>query len=142
MARVTPAEFADKWKRRLSASTEDIRRGIERVQTAPGEQAAANEDGMLRGVTEAVTSGRWANRVRSVSLSDWKGAALNKGLPRVASGAAAAENKMARVAAELLPAVDAAAAEANAMPKGTIEDSIARAGTYMRRMHEFKVGRS
>jgi hypothetical protein len=47
---------------------------------------------------------------------------------------------MARVATTLLPAVDAAAAAARAMPKVTIEDSIARVGEFVRRMHAFKTG--
>lgn len=142
MARVTPQEFAEKWKRRLSGSTEDIRRGVERVSTSPGEMAAANQDAMQRNLNESIDSGRWARRTAAVTLPDWKRATLDKGLPRVAAGAAAAETKMAAVGAELLPAVDAAAAQANALPKVTIEDSINRAGTFMRAMREFKERRT
>lgn len=138
MAKVTPVEFAEKWKRRMSQSTEDIRRGIDRVSEAPGVKAAAAADRMVQNLTESVTSGRWGRKVSEVSLADWKNAAKEKGLARVATGAAQAEAKMARIAAELLPAVDAAAAEANALPKGTIDDSINRAATFMRRMREFK----
>lgn len=138
MARTTPAEFAEKWKRRLSGATEDIRRGIDRVTIAPGEQAAAAQDAMLQNTTEAIASGRWANRTRSVSLNEWKSAARDKGVGRIASGTQAAEAKMARVAQELLPAVDAAAAAARAIPKVTIEDSINRAATFMRQMRTFR----
>lgn len=141
MARVNPQEFADKWRRRISAATEDVRRGVERVQTAPGERAAQNAEGMLNGVAEAVQSGRWARRVAGVSLSDWKNATLNKGVGRIATGAQQAEAKMARVAQELLPAVDAAAAEARQIPKRSIDDSVRRAEVFMRRMREFKDNR-
>lgn len=138
MARTTPAEYAEKWKRRLSGSTEDIRRGIDRVTVAPGERAAAAQDAMLQNITEAVASGRWANRTRAVTLQEWKTAARDKGVGRIASGTQAAESKMAAVAQQLLPAVDAAAAAARAIPKVTIEDSINRAATFMRQMREFK----
>ena len=138
MARVTPQEYADKWKRRLSQSTEDVRRGIERVNVAPGAAAAANQAAMLQNVQNAITSGRWARRVSGVSLQDWKGAAINKGIARIPGGAQAAEAKMARVATELLPAVDAAASAARAIPKLTIEDSVNRAATFMRQMRAFK----
>ena len=138
MARVTPQEYADKWKRRLSGSTEDIRRGIDKVTVAPGQSAAAAQDRMLNGVTEAVASGRWARKTAAVPLEAWKGAAKDKGLARIGSGATAAEAKMARVAQTLLPAVDAAAAAARAMPKNTIDDSIARAGEFMRRMRAYR----
>jgi hypothetical protein len=93
---------------------------------------------MLNGVTEAVASGRWARKTAAVPLEAWKGAAKDKGLARIGSGATAAEAKMARVAQTLLPAVDAAAAAARAMPKNTIDDSIARAGEFMRRMRAYR----
>lgn len=138
MARTTPQEFADKWKRRLSGATEDVRRGIDKVSVAPGQMAAQAQDAMLTNLTESVTSGRWANRVGSVTLNDWKTAARDKGVGRIATGAAAAESKMAQVAQTLLPAVDAAAAAARQIPKVTIEDSIQRAATFMRQMREYK----
>lgn len=135
MAKVTPEEFAEKWARRLRGATEDIRRGIERVDTAPGELAAAQQEAMLQNFIESVNSGLWASRVRSVSLQDWKKAAIDKGLARIPAGVEAAQPKMARIAAELLPAVDAAAAKARAMPKVTLEDSIARMTMFVREMH-------
>jgi hypothetical protein len=138
MARTTPTEYAEKWKRRLSQSTEDIRRGVNKVTQAPGAQAAQQQEAMLRNVTESVTSGRWGRKVAAVTLDQWKGAALDKGLARIPSGAQAAEQKMARVATTLLPAVDAAAQKARAMPKVTLEDSIARAASFIRDMRQFR----
>lgn len=138
MAKVTPQEFAEKWQRRLAAATPDLQRGIERVTVAPGQQAAAQQTAMLQNLTESVTSGRWARKVAAVPLQDWKSATLNKGVARVAPGATAAMPKMQRIAAELLPAVDQAAAAARALPKVTIEDSINRAATFMQSMHAFK----
>lgn len=136
MARVTPQEYAEKWARRLRGATEDIRRGIEKVTVAPGELAAQQQEAMLTNFVEAVNSGLWASRVQSVSLQDWKDAAINKGINRIGAGVEAAQPKMARIAAELLPAVDAAAAVAHAMPKVTLEDSIARMVAFTRAMHE------
>lgn len=135
MARVTPAQYAEKWSRRLRGATEDIRNGVNNVTTAPGELAAVQQDALLANFAESVNSGLWASRVRGVSLQDWKQAAITKGIPRIAQGVEAATPKMERIAAELLPAVDAAAAAANALPKGTLEDSIARMTTFVREMH-------
>ena len=45
MARVTAEEYQEKHARRLKASVEDIRRGIERVSTNPCDLAAAKEIG-------------------------------------------------------------------------------------------------
>ncbi len=135
MAKVTPQEYAEKWARRLSGSTEDIRRGIAKVSVAPGELAAAQQDAMLTNVVASINSGLWANRVRSVSLGDWQKAATEKGIPRIAVGVTAAEPKMARIAGPLLQAVDESAAISNALPKGTLEDSINRMTTFVREMH-------
>lgn len=136
MAKVTPQEFAEKWARRARQATEDTRRGIERVTEAPGEAAALAQDALLQNFVESVNSGLWASRVRSVSLQDWKDAAINKGIARIGPGVEAAIPKMARIAAELLPAVDAAAAAANALPKVTLEDGIARMTTFARHMSQ------
>jgi len=135
MAKVTPQEYAEKWARRLSGSTEDIRRGIAKVSVAPGELAAAQQDAMLTNVVASINSGLWANRVRCVSLGDWQKAATEKGIPRIAVGVTAAEPKMARIAGPLLQAVDESAAISNALPKGTLEDSINRMTTFVREMH-------
>ena len=138
MARVNATEFAEKWARRTRAATEDVRRGVERVTEAPGEKAAQNEAALIQNFVESVNSGRWARKVRAVSLEDWKKSTIDKGIPRIASGVENAQPKMARIAAELLPAVDAAAAAAHALPKVTLEDSIARMTTFVRKMAEFK----
>lgn len=135
MARVTPQEYAEKWARRLRGATEDIRRGVERVDTAPGELAVQNQDALLQNFVDSVNSGLWAARTRAVSLQDWKQATIDKGIPRIGQGVESAQPKMAAMAAELLPAVDAAAAAARALPKVTLEDSIQRMTTFVREMH-------
>jgi hypothetical protein len=59
---------------------------------------------------------------------------VNKAIPRIAQGVTSAQkNKTASITA-LLSAVDAAAQEAKALPKGNIEASIARASAFMRGM--------
>ena len=141
MARVTPQEYAEKMARRLSASTEDIRSGIQRVTTAPSQAAIAQKELLKMKIIQAIDDGTWEAGLNSVSLQDWKDAAINKGLNRIGPGINAAKPKLIKFATQLLPAVDAAAAEAKAMPKGTLEDSIARMTTFTRRMAEFKRSR-
>ncbi len=138
MARVTPEEFAEKHARRLKGAVEDIRRGVEKVTTAPTAQAAAKQAKMLANTTEAINSGRWANSLKAVSVEEWKSAMVDKGLPRVSGGIDAAHDKVVRTAAKLLPIVDAASAKVRAMPDLTLEDSIARASTFIREMAKAK----
>ena len=88
-----------------------------------------------------VTSGQWAEAVSSVSLQEWKDAAKMKGVPRIAAGIAAAEPKLQRFYAQLLPYVDQIKGEIDAMPNLTLEDRIARSAQFQRRMNEFHFSR-
>ena len=141
MAKVTPAEYAEKWGRRLKGSTEDIRRGINRVSEAPGVAAARQQDLMLAKVTESISSGRWASKVAAVPLDEWKKKATDKGIGRIASGVDAAAATQVGMATELLANVDAAVAMVNQTPRGTLEDNITRMTTFVREMSKSKLGR-
>ena len=138
MAKLTAQEYVDKHARNLKNALPDIKAGIARVTTAPGVQAAREADRMLSGVQEAVTSGRWASKVGAVTLQDWQDAAINKGANRIGPGIDAAKMKNVDKATRLLAATDQVQQEVAAMPKGTLEDSIARMTAAVRRMHEFK----
>lgn len=138
MAKLTPEQYAEKQARNLKNSLPDIRAGIERVSTAPGVSAAAAQSRMKDNLNRAIDDGRWAAKVKGVTLEDWKSAALNKGVDRIAAGIDQAHGKQVAMAGRLLAAVDSAAAKSNAMPKGTIQDSIARMTTFVEDMHKFK----
>lgn len=139
MAKVTPQEYAEKWGRRLKGSTEDIRRGINRVSEAPGVAAARQADLMLAKVTESISSGRWAAKVAAVPLDEWKKKTAEKGLGRIASGVDAAQATQVQMATELLANVDAAVAVVNQTPRGTLEDNITRMTTFTREMAKTKI---
>lgn len=138
MARVTPEEFAEKWSRRTAGAVTDMRTGVEKVTESPTAKAAAKADKMLAKVTAAVQEGRWANNLKKVTLEEWKEKMLTKGVGRVAQGVEGAREKSRAFAEQLLPAVDAAVSEVKRMPDLTIEDSINRVGTFIRKMAEFK----
>ena len=138
MAKLTAQEYVDKQARNLKNSTEDIRRGISRVTEAPGASAIRKQDKMLNNVTDAINSGLWAKKTAAVSVQDWKDAAINKGVNRIASGIDAAKQKNLPKAERLLAAVDSAAGAANALPSDTLDDSIRRMETFVRRMHDSK----
>ena len=138
MAKLTPEQYAEKQARNLKNSLPDIRAGIERVSQAPGVAAAAAQTRMKDNLNRSIDDGRWAAKVKGVSLEDWKSAALNKGVDRIAAGIDQAHSKQVAMAGRLLAAVDASAAKSTAMPTGTIQDSIARMTTFVEDMHKFK----
>jgi len=139
--KVTPEEYAEKQARNLKASTPDIRRGVERVTEAPTQKAAQAQDKMLARLTEAVQSGKWARGLNRVTLEDWKGQMLNKGVPRIAAGIDAAHDKVVSFASELLPFQASLQSTVTRMPDLTLEDNIGRAAEWMRGMAKFKRSR-
>lgn len=134
MAKVTAAEWLAKWGTNLGASSTYITNGVNKVQTAPGVSAAAAQDRMLAGVTAAVQNGTWAKRVSGVSLQSWQQAMIKKGIPRLTQGISTAQQNKTQQISALLTAVDASAQAANQLPKGGLEQGIARANAFMRAM--------
>ncbi len=138
MAKLTPEQAQDKLARRLKASTQDIQIGVARVTVAPGQQAAAKQDKMLSNLTAAVQSGKWATRVKSVSVDDWKTLMTNKGIPRIAAGIDGAKQKSIDFFTQLLPYQDSLKSQLSTMSDLTIEDNIQRAATWIRGMSKFQ----
>ncbi len=138
MARLTPEEDAAKQARNLKNSLQDVRDGITRVTIAPGVAAVAQQDKMRSKVLESIDSGLWASKTRATTLQEWQDAALNKGVDRISAGIDAAHDKQVAMAGRLLPIVDAAAQKARAMPKNTLQDSIARMTSFVTDMSKAK----
>jgi hypothetical protein len=122
----------------LKASIEDIRTGVDRVTEAPTAKAAAKQDKMLANLQSAVSSGRWAARLKAVTLEEWKSKTLEKGLGRIASGIDGAHDKQVKFATQLLAHEATLQAVVNKLPDMTLEDSVARATAWIRGMSKFQ----
>lgn len=138
MAKLTPSEFQEKHARRLKASIEDVRRGIDRVTESPTEKAAAKQDKMLMNLTAAVNSGKWAAGLKRVSLDDWKRKARDIGVNRIAAGIDGAKEKVITFAEQLLPHIDRGLDKIKGMSDITLDDNINRMTTFIRHMSELK----
>lgn len=139
MAKVNAQEYAEKWGRRLKGSTEDMRRGIEKVTEAPGMKAAAQKELMKAKLIASIEDGTWERNVSKVTVEEWKKDMLDKGVNRVSAGVDAAAPKQVVMAEKLLAAVDATVAEVNRQPRGTLEDNITRMTTFARGMNKRKI---
>lgn len=138
MARVTPQQGADRWNRRTKAATSDYADGIRSVTTAPGAAAAAQADRMVQGVQRAVDSGKWQDRVSSVTLPEWQQAAIEKGVGRIAAGVDGATNKYQSYLNEALPFMDNLRSQIDSRnPRGDLEQNIQRSADFQRGMAEF-----
>lgn len=138
MAKLTPDEFQEKHARRLKASIEDMRAGVQRVTQSPTEAAAAKKEKFRAGINASIDNGAWERGLRRVSLDEWKDRMLTKGLGRVAAGIDAAAPKVREFAAELLPFQDRLKSTVDAMPDISLEDNISRMTSWIRGMAEFK----
>ena len=136
--KISPAEYAEKHARRLKASVDDIRQGVERVTDSPTAKAAASADKMLANLSEAVRSGKWSKGLRRVTLEEWKSKTLTKGVGRIAAGIDAAHDKQVDFATELFAHENALMSKIDGMPDLTLEDSVSRATEWIRGMAKFE----
>ena len=134
MAKVNASQWLQKWGTNLSAAAPYITNGVNRVTTAPGVAAAAQAQTMLANLTQSVTSGAWAARVSSVPLSQWQQSMIQKGIPRLQQGIATAQQSKSASVTAFLSAVDAAVADTNTLPRGGLEQNIARSSAFQRSM--------
>lgn len=128
---VSADQAASRWVSGLSGATTKISEGIDAVTVAPGQAAARQKAVYVANVTAAADT--WARNVGRVTLGDWQSAAKTKGVPRIAGGAQAAQNKMQSVFVKLLPAIQAAVQ--SLPPRGTFEQNVARSTQMMTKLH-------
>lgn len=140
MARVQkdPMAVAAKWGTNTTNSTEQVKAGIQAVTVAPGQLAAKAAD--LYVTNTAAAKGKFARNVAAVGLSDWQTAAIDKGLPRIASGVQAAGSKMQAFFADMLPAQ--AAIVAKLPPRGSLEANVQRSAAMIRGMAGYSYRKS
>ena len=129
-----PNAVAQDWAARLGQSTQKITDGVQRVQQAPGVSAARQKTVWQQNTAASVD--KWARRTAAVTLPEWQQAMIEKGAPRVASGANAAVPKMAAFLQQLLPYVDNAAS--SLPPRGDLNANIARMVAFTQKMAQFK----
>lgn len=135
MAKLNGPQWLDKWSRRLNAAGPDIQAGVDRTTKDPGALAAAAKTLWQQRLADPAVQTSWATNVAKVGAASWKDAMKNKGIPRLQTGTArAVQTKVQRIT-NLLAAVDAAVADANAHPRGDINANLLRANTFATSMH-------
>jgi len=137
MKTLNATAIAEKYSQRASAASADYVSGVNSVTVAPGQQAAAAQQKMLQKTTDAITSGKWAERVGNVSLAEWKDAAAKKGGARYASGVQAGKGKMQSFMQEFIPHLQQLDSVLASMPSVSVEDGVARAAATIRHNANF-----
>lgn len=133
MAMPTAQQAAANWATGMSNSGDKMRASVNAVNQSPMEAAAAAADRMLMGIQRAVQTGKWQAALRAVSLTQWKDAMLNKGIPRIAQGATTAKPKFQAFMQNFLPYLQQGVDQLNSqIPRGDLETNIQRAAFMAR----------
>lgn len=133
MAMKDPATVAANWAQRLGQSTTAITNGVNAVTVAPGQAAARQKTLWVNNV--AAAANKWAANTAAVPLSDWQQAMVNKGVPRIASGAQAAEPKFQAFMSKLLPYISSTTSALP--PRGDLNANITRMTQFVQKMAQF-----
>lgn len=136
--RVNAEQATRKWVDRLSGATTEIQEGIQRVDTAPGQKAVRKRDKWRNNLQAAEQ--KWVDNTGRVSLEEWKQAATEIGVPRIAQGAQAKQGKMLRFQTEFLPFLQRGVQAVEGMDDTTFEQRVQRSVAMMRHNRNFKRG--
>lgn len=132
--KATPASAAANWQTGFSGATQRYTDGINAVQTAPGQLAAAQKQLYVNNVQAAANT--WATNVASVSLQDWKNAATTTGAQRLATGATKGLPKMQTFMTNFLPQLGTIV---DGLPaRGSFEQNLQRFTSYAQALHAKK----
>lgn len=131
------ATIAEKWARNLGAAGQSYKEGVMAVTEAPTAKAARALDRALQNYTEAIQSGRMADKLNGVSLQQWQQQTANVGAPRLTQGATAAKPKMQGFMDRWLPVAEQISQTVAALPKGGEANAIARIMASYRMAKQF-----
>lgn len=126
-------QIAANWANGLANAGAKIADGVNGVQVAPGRAAAAQVE--VWAANTVNSKAKWARNTAAVTVDEWRGAMINKGVPRIASGAQAAQQDFAQFMSKLLPYIDQV--KAGLPARGNLEQNINRSGAFIRGMAKF-----
>ena len=119
---------ATRWANNLAASTQKITASVNALTTSPTSQAANAAQTWLARLNDPATVAKFQKNLNRVTLQQWQTAMTQKGIPRIGQGAQqAVQTKMLPFYTAWLPYEAQGQQQVKAMPKGTLQDRIARA---------------
>lgn len=135
---LSAAEVAKKWADRSAAAGPAIQAGVMamRPEDNPMAKAAAQEEKWARRCQEAAQANRFSRGCMAVSMEEWRGQMIRKGIPNFQNGIASGKTKMEGFMMAFLPYVEGARRQLP--PRGTLRDNINRATRMIELLAEFK----
>lgn len=130
----SPQQIAANWASKMAQAGANTTAGVQGVTQAPGQAAAAAVGAWQAGT--AAAGPKYAQNSAAVSLQSWQASMITKGIPRMASGAAAAQSKVASFHQQLQPFQQALVA--SLPPRGPAGSNQARMIAFSTGMQAFK----
>jgi len=129
--KANPTTAAQNWVNGMSGASTKYSAGVTAVSTAPGQLASAKASFWASQVAQS--QAKFATNVAKVTLQAWQQAAINKGAPRLATGATAAQPKFQAFMTTFLPFLSNTV---NSLPAGgTYAQNIARFTAFADALH-------
>lgn len=136
--RTSPNDATSKWVSRLSGATQEITAGVQRVQTSPGQAAAAKFNKWVAAMTDPAIQQKWRANVGALSLQTWQQLMTEVGIPRIAAGAQAKQGKYLAFAEQFFPYLQRGVQQVQAMDDSSFAARVQRAVAMMTYNHGFK----
>lgn len=128
MARLSAYE---QWKLRMGQSTGRMADGVEDTQKSQTGNAIKAKALMIENHNKAMQAGKWEEGLRRAGDAKWKRNMLEKGIPKIMTGINANAAEIAEKFAKVDEVGVIVKAKIATMPKGTLEDSVARSRESM-----------
>jgi hypothetical protein len=125
-------QLTQAWASNLAGAQARMQAGAQAVTTSPGQAAAAQQAVWLANTTAAANI--WAQNVAKVTTAQWQQAYITKGLPRIATGAQAAQAAFAVTLGKIIATERTIVAGLPA--RGNIDQNIARSAAFARAMNQ------
>ncbi|WP_343576739.1 hypothetical protein [Mycobacterium sp.] len=129
MPMLTPQQISQKWLTNFQNAGTAMTQGVQAVNQAPGQKAAAQSALWLQRLQQSQQ--KWANRVAAVTLPEWQQAMVNLGIPRAIQGAQEKQSRYTTFINEYSQFLAGQVTQIHAMPKGTLAQGIARASAMI-----------
>ncbi len=138
MANLDPVAAGQAWVSGASAATTKYVTGVQQTTVDPTQRAIAAQNALLANFNAAVTSGRWARNLAAVGKAGWQAITAAKA-PNYATGVSASEGKYVAAVTPLFQFMATEINKIDAMPSGTLADSIQRMTTWATDLHNYKL---
>ncbi len=136
MPNFDPNSAAQNWVNALQQAAQKATAGAQRVQVSPGQKAAEQAQKWITRVNESAP--KWQRKVGAVTLAEWQAAYINKGVPRIASGAQAAQPAYQQALGPLFQFMANLWQQVDAMPSTTEADRENRMLAWARGMRQYQ----